>query len=100
MTTDDLAPAGRTSEAYAWLILSIGVGQSAGTALAGRLAEQPLTSAVLPAGSARPSPSPSFSPRADSSAPLDTGRAADTAAHSEAGTRRPDLGAPPPSNPF
>lgn len=99
MTTDALALAGRTSEAYAWLILSIGVGQSAGTALAGRLAEQPLTSAVLPAAGA-PSLSPSFSPRADSSAPPDTGRAADTAAHSEAGTRRPDLGAPPPSNPF
>ncbi|MEH0550992.1 MFS transporter [Streptomyces sp. B21-101] len=49
VTTDALVPAGRTSEAYAWLILSIGVGQSAGTALAGRLAEQPLTSAVLPA---------------------------------------------------
>ncbi|WP_406161663.1 hypothetical protein [Streptomyces canus] len=52
MTTDALALAGRTSEAYAWLILSIGVGQSAGTALAGRLAEQPLTSAVLPAAGA------------------------------------------------
>lgn len=49
VTTDALAPAGRTSEAYAWLILSIGVGQSAGTALAGRLAEQTLASAALPA---------------------------------------------------
>ncbi|MEN8654418.1 MFS transporter [Streptomyces sp. 21So2-11] len=47
--TDALAPAGRTSEAYAWLILSIGAGQSAGTALAGRLAEHPLDSAALPA---------------------------------------------------
>lgn len=52
VSTDALAPAGRTSEAYAWLILSIGVGQSAGTALAGRLAEQPLTSAMLPAAGA------------------------------------------------
>ncbi|MGW6454395.1 MFS transporter [Streptomyces sp. NPDC055078] len=52
VTTDALTPAGRTSEAYAWLILSIGVGQSAGTALAGRLAEQPLASAALPAAGA------------------------------------------------
>ncbi|MET9818207.1 MULTISPECIES: MFS transporter [unclassified Streptomyces] len=52
VTTDALAPAGRTSEAYAWLILSIGVGQSAGTALAGRLAEQTLASAALPAAGA------------------------------------------------
>ncbi|MFF8779522.1 MFS transporter [Streptomyces sp. NPDC015140] len=52
VTTDTLAPAARTSEAYAWLILSIGVGQSAGTALSGRLAEQPLASAVLPAAGA------------------------------------------------
>ncbi len=49
VTTDALTPAGRTSEAYAWLILSIGAGQSAGTALAGRLAEQPFASAALPA---------------------------------------------------
>ncbi|MFE6979265.1 MFS transporter [Streptomyces sp. NPDC057682] len=52
VTTDVLTPAARTSEAYAWLILSIGVGQSAGTALAGRLAEQPLASASLPAAGA------------------------------------------------
>ncbi|MFD7013915.1 MFS transporter [Streptomyces sp. NPDC059928] len=52
VTTDALAPAGRTSEAYAWLILSIGAGQSAGTALAGRLAEHPLASASLPAAGA------------------------------------------------
>jgi predicted MFS family arabinose efflux permease len=52
VTTDALAPAGRTSEAYTWLILSIGVGQSAGTALAGRLAEQTLASAALPAAGA------------------------------------------------
>ncbi|MET9956222.1 MFS transporter [Streptomyces sp. NPDC006339] len=49
VTTDSLTPAGRTSEAYAWLILSIGAGQSAGTALAGHLAEQPLATAALPA---------------------------------------------------
>ncbi|WP_327372641.1 hypothetical protein OG393_01330 [Streptomyces sp. NBC_01216] len=42
----------RTSEAYAWLILAIGTGQSVGTALAGRLAEQPLTTAALPAAGA------------------------------------------------
>lgn len=52
VTTDALAPTGRTNEAYAWLILSIGAGQAAGTALAGRLAEQPLTSAALPAAGA------------------------------------------------
>ncbi|MGW2803126.1 hypothetical protein [Streptomyces sp. NPDC001269] len=52
VTTDALTPVGRTSEAYAWLILSIGAGQSAGTALAGRLAEHPLVSAALPAASA------------------------------------------------
>ncbi|AVH54584.1 MULTISPECIES: MFS transporter [Streptomyces] len=52
VTTDILTPAGRTSEAYAWLILSIGAGQSAGTALAGRLAEHPLASAALPAAGA------------------------------------------------
>ncbi|WP_236244433.1 MFS transporter [Streptomyces sp. CC210A] len=52
VTTDSLTPAGRTSEAYAWLILSIGAGQSVGTALAGRLAEQPLTTAALPAAGA------------------------------------------------
>ncbi|MFB7358997.1 hypothetical protein [Streptomyces gardneri] len=52
VTTDSLTPAGRTSEAYAWLILSIGAGQSARTALAGRLAEQPLITAALPAAGA------------------------------------------------
>ncbi|MCZ4101808.1 MFS transporter [Streptomyces sp. H39-C1] len=52
LTTDTLAPAGRTSEAYAWLILSIGAGQSTGTALAGRLAEHHLASAALPAAGA------------------------------------------------
>ncbi|WP_234380141.1 MFS transporter [Streptomyces sp. CMB-StM0423] len=50
--TDTLTPAGRTSEAYAWLLLSIGTGASAGTALAGRLAEQPFAGASLPAAGA------------------------------------------------
>ncbi|MGW0312681.1 MFS transporter [Streptomyces flavidovirens] len=52
VTTDALTPAARTSEAYAWLILSIGAGQAAGTALAGRLAEHPFASAALPAAGA------------------------------------------------
>ncbi|MER5202201.1 MFS transporter [Streptomyces sp. NPDC002825] len=52
VTTDALTPAGRTSEAYAWLILSIGAGQSVGTALAGRLSEQPLATAALPSAGA------------------------------------------------
>ncbi|WP_406149381.1 MFS transporter [Streptomyces anulatus] len=52
VTTNALAPAHRTSEAYAWLILSIGVGQAAGTALAGRVSEHALTLAVLPAAGA------------------------------------------------
>ncbi|MFC4606916.1 hypothetical protein ACFO9E_03635 [Streptomyces maoxianensis] len=52
VTTDALTPTGRTSEAYAWLILSIGAGQAAGTALAGRLADHSLISAALPAAGA------------------------------------------------
>ncbi|MER5813818.1 hypothetical protein [Streptomyces californicus] len=52
VTTDILAPAHRTSEAYAWLILSIGVGQAVGTALAGRLAEHELFLPALPAAGA------------------------------------------------
>ncbi|MER7851375.1 MFS transporter [Streptomyces bacillaris] len=52
VATDALAPTGRTTEAYAWLILSIGAGQAAGTAFAGYLAEQPLASAALPAAGA------------------------------------------------
>ncbi|MEU3299721.1 MFS transporter [Streptomyces sp. NPDC006678] len=52
VTTDALTPTGRTSEAYAWLILSIGAGQAAGTALAGRLADHSLVSAALPAAGA------------------------------------------------
>ncbi|AJE87423.1 ABC transporter, permease protein [Streptomyces albus] len=49
VATDILVPAGRTSEGFAWLILSIGIGQSAGTALAGHLIEHPLATAALPA---------------------------------------------------
>ncbi|MFI5982118.1 MFS transporter [Streptomyces sp. NPDC051555] len=49
MTVDTLAPPTRTTEAYAWLILSVGVGQAAGTALAGALAAHPLAGAALPA---------------------------------------------------
>ncbi|MET9507674.1 MFS transporter [Streptomyces flavidovirens] len=52
VTTDVLTPAARTSEAYAWLILSIGAGQAAGTALAGRLAEHHFASTALPAAGA------------------------------------------------
>ncbi|CAL9583656.1 hypothetical protein SUDANB106_05097 [Streptomyces sp. enrichment culture] len=48
VATGALTPAGRTSEAYAWLILSIGAGQAAGTALAGRLADHALAGAALP----------------------------------------------------
>ncbi|MEW1632708.1 MFS transporter [Streptomyces sp. NPDC093801] len=51
-TIDILAPASRTTEAYAWLILSVGVGQAAGTALAGTLATHPHTLAALPAAGA------------------------------------------------
>ncbi|MEV6683147.1 MFS transporter [Streptomyces erythrochromogenes] len=46
---DNLAPASRTTEAYAWLILSTGVGQAAGTALAGALANHPDAPSTLPA---------------------------------------------------
>lgn len=52
LTADTLTPAGRTSEAYAWLLLSIGAGQAAGTALAGHYADHPLISAALPAAGA------------------------------------------------
>ncbi|MEV8426433.1 MFS transporter [Streptomyces niveus] len=51
-TTDVLAPPARTTEAYTWLLLSIGVGQAAGTALAGRLADHPHALAALPAAGA------------------------------------------------
>ncbi|MFI1890229.1 MFS transporter [Streptomyces jumonjinensis] len=37
-TTRTLAPAGRLGEAYGWLILALGAGHAAGTALAGHLA--------------------------------------------------------------
>ncbi|MEV5378302.1 hypothetical protein AB0L26_20360 [Streptomyces nondiastaticus] len=35
LTVDGLAPAGTMTEAYAWLIASIGTGQATGTALPG-----------------------------------------------------------------
>ncbi|MFG2500770.1 hypothetical protein ACGFSB_21450 [Streptomyces sp. NPDC048441] len=79
VTTDALTPAGRTSEAYAWLILSIGAGQSAGTALAGRLAEQPLASAALPRRrlAARPTPPPTPRPAHDALISAQSNRSAD-----------------------
>ncbi|MFD9484649.1 MFS transporter [Streptomyces sp. NPDC059991] len=49
LTVDALAPAGTTTEAYAWLIAAVGTGQAAGTALAGTLAERPHLGAALPA---------------------------------------------------
>ncbi|MFD7341884.1 MFS transporter [Streptomyces violascens] len=52
MTVDALAPRGSVTEAYAWLILSLGVGSSCGTALAGALAEHALAGSALPASAA------------------------------------------------
>ncbi|MFD4247517.1 MFS transporter [Streptomyces sp. NPDC058525] len=49
---DALAPTSRTTEAYAWLILSVGTGQAAGTALAGALSDSPQILASLPAAGA------------------------------------------------
>ncbi|GAA2254847.1 MFS transporter [Streptomyces amakusaensis] len=53
-TTRTLAPAARLGEAYGWLILSLGAGHAAGTALAGHLtATHPLAApALLVAGAA------------------------------------------------
>lgn len=51
-TVDALAPASRTTEAYAWLILSVGTGQAAGTALAAALAARPDVLAALPTAGA------------------------------------------------
>ncbi|WP_405959849.1 MFS transporter [Streptomyces sp. NBC_00024] len=51
-TADALVPTQRRTEAYAWLIASVGVGQAAGTALAGALATHRLTAAALPAAGA------------------------------------------------
>ncbi|MER5779839.1 MFS transporter [Streptomyces sp. NPDC002039] len=51
-TVDSLAPASRTTEAYAWLILSVGTGQAAGTALAAALAARLYVLAALPAAGA------------------------------------------------
>ncbi|AJT62522.1 hypothetical protein T261_0833 [Streptomyces lydicus] len=52
LTVDALAAAGTTTEAYAWLIASVGIGQAAGTALAGFVAALPATGAVLPTAGA------------------------------------------------
>ncbi|MGW1194512.1 MFS transporter [Streptomyces sp. NPDC002536] len=52
LTVDQLAPSGTTTEAYAWLIASVGVGQAAGTALAGALATHPFIGSALPAAGA------------------------------------------------
>lgn len=49
LTVDALAPEGTLTEAYAWLIAAIGIGQAGGTALAGQLATQPQLGAALPA---------------------------------------------------
>ncbi|MER6518690.1 MFS transporter [Streptomyces sp. NPDC001553] len=51
-TVDSLAPASRTTEAYAWLILSVGTGQAAGTAFAAALAARLHGLAALPAAGA------------------------------------------------
>lgn len=52
LTVDHLAPTGTTTEAYAWLIASVGVGQAGGTALAGLFAAKPALDAVLPVAGA------------------------------------------------
>ncbi|MEU7646328.1 MFS transporter [Streptomyces huasconensis] len=52
LTVDALAPAGTTTEAYAWLIAAVGAGQAAGTALSGTLSEHPVIGAALPAAGA------------------------------------------------
>ncbi|MGW3009605.1 MFS transporter [Streptomyces sp. NPDC001219] len=49
LMVEALAPAGTTTEAYAWLIAAVGTGQAAGTALAGLCAEHPAIGAALPA---------------------------------------------------
>ncbi|WP_229876405.1 MFS transporter [Streptomyces nojiriensis] len=51
-TVDSLASASRTTEGYSWLILSVGTGQAAGTALTAALAAHPDVLAALPAGGA------------------------------------------------
>nr|WP_225847280.1 MFS transporter [Streptomyces sp. HPF1205] len=49
LTTETLAPPGMVTEAYAWLIATVGTGQAAGTALAGLTTAHPLVLAALPA---------------------------------------------------
>ncbi|WP_052230209.1 MFS transporter [Streptomyces sp. CT34] len=52
LTVDALAPAGALTEAYAWLIASVGAGQAAGTAAAGVLTAHPSAISALPAAGA------------------------------------------------
>ncbi|MFI5804369.1 MFS transporter [Streptomyces sp. NPDC051561] len=52
LLVDALAPAGTLTEACAWLIAAVGVGQAAGTAVAGAAADQPFYAATLPAAGA------------------------------------------------
>lgn len=52
LTVDAHAPDGTVTEAHAWLIAAIGIGQAAGTALAGPLAAHPQLGAGLPAAGA------------------------------------------------
>lgn len=49
MMAESLAPAGTTPKAYAWLILSYGVGTSAGTAIAGAAAQHTIAGPALAA---------------------------------------------------
>ncbi|MFE7889289.1 MFS transporter [Streptomyces sp. NPDC057412] len=50
LTVDALAPAGTRTEAYTWLIASVGTGQAAGTALAGVLSAHPYSASLPTAG--------------------------------------------------
>ncbi|MFC8269414.1 MFS transporter [Streptomyces cinereoruber] len=52
LTVDALAPAGTVTEAYAWLIAAIGIGQATGTAFADQLTTHPQLGAGLPAAGA------------------------------------------------
>ncbi|MFJ2739673.1 MFS transporter [Streptomyces sp. NPDC087440] len=47
-----LAPVDSLTEAYAWLIAAVGIGQAAGTALAGQASAEPVLGAMLPAAGA------------------------------------------------
>ncbi|MFF0740598.1 MFS transporter [Streptomyces sp. NPDC004111] len=56
LAVETLAPAGTLTEAYAWLIAAVGVGQAAGTALAGNLSGDHALGAALPAAAAATTP--------------------------------------------